>query len=95
MSDEPGRILAVEDCLIYAYKSGSEVGVRTSVLVHDTHEVMQPVWAELAGKCFSVESFEMQDDTMMFGKSLNRSFMIHEHCPSAQHNCAVSPARRM
>lgn len=89
------RVIADEECLIFAYRQGTEVGVRNSPVVKDFHPQMEGVWKELVGVCYSVERFEMLDDTMMYGRSIHRTFSIHEHCPAYQHICAVEVARRL
>lgn len=93
--DNSVRVLEHHACLVFAYRQGMEVGVRNSPVVKDFHPQMESVWKELKGQCYSVEQFEMQDDAMMYGRSIHRTFSIHKHCPSFQHNCAVSMSRRM
>lgn len=93
--NDSARVIVDQECLVYAYRQGSEVGVRNSPIVKDFHPQMESVWEELVGHCYSVERFEMPDDTMMYGKSVHRTFSIHEDCPTYQHNCAVKVARRL
>lgn len=93
--DDSARVIADIECLVFAYRSGSEVGVRSSPIVKDFHPQMEGVWKELDGVCYSVERFEMSDESMMYGKSIHRTFTLYDSCPVHQHNCALFKARRM
>ena len=93
--DDSARVLVHQECLVYAYRTDTEVGVRNSPIVKDHHPQMAMVWNELRGKCYSVERFEILDDNMMYGRAVVRTFELHTHCPSYQHNCAVEVSRRM
>jgi hypothetical protein len=93
--DDSARVVADIPCLVFAYRSGSEVGVRNSPIVKDFHPQMEDIWKELVGQCYSVERFEMSDETMMYGRAVNRTFTLHQHCPAYQHNCAVEVSRRL
>ena len=93
--DDSARVITDIQCLVFAYRSGAEIGVRNSPIVKDFHPQMNDVWKELIGQCYTVERFEMADETMMYGRVINRTFTIHEHCPSYQHNCAVEVSRRL
>lgn len=93
--DDSARVVADIPCLVFAYRSDTEIGVRNSPIVKDFHPQMENVWQELQGHCYSVERFEMDDETMMYGKSVHRTFILHKHCPQYQHNCALEVSRRL